>query len=88
MFRQDWLGHLGGEGERTSTNVAIPKPIGFDDIGISLLGRLPFHFGTPEAFLQGGAYGQMQNFVELINMFPFCCHSFSSPSEDVNDKIG
>ena len=31
MFRQDWLGHLGGEGERTSTNVAIPKPIGFDN---------------------------------------------------------
>ena len=29
-FREDWFGHLGGEGKRTSTNVAIPKPIGFD----------------------------------------------------------
>ena len=36
MFRQDWLGHLGGEGERTSTNVAIPKPIGFDHSACAL----------------------------------------------------
>ena len=41
MFRQDWLGHLGGEGERTSTNVAIPKPIGFDKY-LYLFSRLYF----------------------------------------------